>query len=375
MLKPERLKATYSIEINRDLYEEIRIHETWDPDGKPAHSDRYEEGFLWSELYGQSNEEPFDKWAFNYEMLFRDGTGSPESFFENHFSQEKIRRKGLLFLHPEEGFSGSREDYLKKDPRISWLYYKRSFDAVFPVLCGIGKTHLEMELEGRLCDGRLIRFLYSTGDGGEIILEGKHLLNIRFYDERYSTENSPKPLDIGRPEESGNGRAAATIYGVYSLSGLLEGLEMAARKALFYEENAATGKKTVYRVSTLFGKDLIANKTDISEEELIRMGAEKLTRPEFDGRKTGMFYRNYDTSVKTPGGYSEQALHPDAYRLKKRASDGENGENRQEYEYYMVFDEMTDLCGWYPLNRFIWEEDPEPADVRDLRKIILDPLS
>ena len=86
MLRPEKLKATYSIEVNRVLYEEIRINETWDKAGIPAHSDRYEEGFIWSELYGQSNEKPFDKWAFNYDMCFQGGTGSIESFFENHFS-------------------------------------------------------------------------------------------------------------------------------------------------------------------------------------------------------------------------------------------------------------------------------------------------
>ena len=184
MMKPERLRAAYSIEISRGLYEEIRINETWDSDGKAAHSDRYEEGYLWIELYGQSNAEPFDKWAFNYEMPVQSGSGSLESFFENHFSQERIRRRGLSFLNPPETYPGSQEDYVKNDPRISWLYYKRSFDAVFPVLCEHGKTNLKMELEGRLDDGRLITLSYSTGDGGEIILEGKHLLNICFYDEK-----------------------------------------------------------------------------------------------------------------------------------------------------------------------------------------------
>jgi hypothetical protein len=94
MLRPQKLDATYRIEIKRDLFEEIRIHETWDQNGKAAHSDRYEEGFIWSELYGERNEEPFDKWAVNYDMSFMGGTGSPESFFENHFSQENVRRDG-----------------------------------------------------------------------------------------------------------------------------------------------------------------------------------------------------------------------------------------------------------------------------------------
>ena len=372
MMKPERLRAAYSIEISRDLYEEIRINETWDTDGKAAHSDRYEEGYLWTELYGQNNAEPFDKWAFNYEMSVRGGTGSLESFFENHFSQERIRRRGLSFLNPPETYPGSQEDYVKNDPRISWLYYKRSFDAVFPVLCEHGKTHLAMELEGRLDDGRQIRFSYSTGDGGEIILEGKHLLNICFYDERYSTRNYPQPLDIGRPEILKNGKSAVMLYGVYSFSELLNGLEMAVQKALFYEEKTTANKKTIYRIKTLFGKNLIADKTGIQEEELIRRGAEKLSIPEFEGRKIGLFYWNYDTSIKTLGGYCEQAFYPDTYRLKKNASNGENVSTGQEYEYYMVFDELTDLCGWYPLDRFIWEGDPEPLDVGDLRKIILD---
>ena len=375
MLKPERLRATYSIEISRDLYEEIRINETWDMDGKAARSDRYGEGYLWTELYGQSNTEPFDKWAFNYEMSFQGGSGTPESFFENHFSQEKIRRRGLSFLIPPENFPGSQEDYVKSDPRISWLYNKRSFDAVFPVLCEHGKTHLVMELEGRLDDDRQIRFSYSTGDGGEIICEGKHLLNVCFYDERYSPRNYPQPLDIGRPEESENKRRIVTLYGVYSFSELLKGLEMAAQKALFYEGNALTGKKTVYRISTFFGKDLIADRTDIPEEELIRRGAEKLTVPEFGGRKIELFYWNYDTSVKTLGGYCEQAFYPDTYRLERNAPEGEDASTGKEYEYYMAFDELTDLTGWYPLDRFIWEGDPEPLDAGDLRKIILDTIN
>lgn len=372
MLKPERLKATYSIEISRDLYEEIRINETWDKSGRAAHSEKYEEGYLWSELYGQSNAEPFDKWAFNYEMSVRGGSGSLESFFENNFSQERIRKRGLSFLNPPETYPGSQEDYVKNNPRISWLYYKRSFDAVFPVLCEHGKTHLKMKLEGKLDDGRLIALLYSTDNGGEIILEGKHLLNICFYDERYSTRNFLQPLEIGRPEGSKNGRRAATLYGVYSFSELLKGLEMAAKKALLYEGNALTGKKTVYRISTFFGKNLIADRTDFSEEELIRKGAEKLTDPEIEGKKIGLFYWNYDTSVKSLGGYCEQAFYPDTYRLKKNASDGGNVSVGQEYEYYMAFDELTDLTGWYPLDKFIWEGDPEPLYVSDLRKIILD---
>ena len=36
MLKPQKLKATYSIEISQDLYEEIRINEVWDQNGVSA---------------------------------------------------------------------------------------------------------------------------------------------------------------------------------------------------------------------------------------------------------------------------------------------------------------------------------------------------
>ncbi len=374
MLKAERMNAVYSIEISHELYEEIRIRETWDGEGKAAHSDQCEEGFIRSELYGQNNEDPFDKWVFNDDMSFCNGRGTLESFFENHFSKEKIRRRGLLFLYPPEDFKGSQEAYWKKDPRISWLYYKRSFDAVFPVLSEHGKTHLKMELEGRLEDGRQISFLYSTGDVGEITLEGKHLINVCFYDERYSGSDHLKSLEIGCPERSKKGKTAAMLYGVHSFSKLMEGIDMAAQRALFYEGNAGTGKRSVYRVSTLFGRDLLAKKTDLTEEELIGRGAEKLAVPEIEGRKTGLFYRNYDTSVKAPGGYCEQAFSPDTYRLGISSSEKKDGSDEQEYEYYMVFDELTDLYGWYPLNRFIWENDPEPADESGLRKIILDVL-
>ena len=115
--------------------------------------------------------------------------------------------------------------------------------------------------------------------------------------------------------------------------------------------------------------------SDIPEEELIRRGAEKLTVPEFGGRKIELFYWNYDTSVKTLGGYCEQAFYPDTYRLKRNAPEGEDASTGKEYEYYMAFDELTDLTGWYPLDRFIWEGDPEPLDAGDLRKIILDTIN
>ncbi|MCR4585271.1 MAG: hypothetical protein K5686_06055, partial [Lachnospiraceae bacterium] len=64
-MRIKKLKAVYSINISKSLYEEIRIDEKWDEDGRASHSDWLEEGFIWSELFAQSNEDPFDKWAWN----------------------------------------------------------------------------------------------------------------------------------------------------------------------------------------------------------------------------------------------------------------------------------------------------------------------
>jgi len=365
MLKPQKLKATYSIEITPDLYEEIRINEAWDRNGKAAYSDKFEDELIWSELYGQSNKDPFDKWAFNYNMCFKGGTGTLESFFENHFSQKEIRRKGLNFLYPCDDFCGSKEDYVKKDPRISWLYYKRSFDAVFPVFCEHDKTHLHMELEGVLEDGRKLNFLYTTKKDGRILVDDEHLLDVNFFNERYlNKEGTIEPLDIGRPEKRKNEKTAVMIYGVHSFTELLCGLEMAAEKALFYEKHiGGDGKTRVYQVSSFLGI-IEAKRTDLMEDDLIAMGAKKLTQPEVDERRIGLFYWNYDKSVKTLGGYAEQASYPDMYCIKREA------ENADGDEYYLVLDELQDLEGWYPLDRFIWEDDKEPKNDCDLRKII-----
>ena len=200
-LKPERLQAVYSIRINRNLYEEIRIHEVWDQEGRPAHSDRYEEGYLWSELYGQSNAEPFEKWAFNYQMSFRGGSGTLESFFEDHFSQEKVRRKGLIFQYPEDEMTVSQQEYWKRDPRISWLYYKNQFNAVFPVLCDLGNTMLDLELDGRSDDGAEMKFCYVTGKTGTLYAGGKHCTDICFHDERYGRRGETVQLEAGSPEK------------------------------------------------------------------------------------------------------------------------------------------------------------------------------
>ncbi len=226
-MKPKRLKATYGIEISRDIYEEIRIDETWDEAGKPNHSERFEEGYIWSELFGQNQQGPFDKWALNYHMPVIGGTGTLESFFENHFANETVRRKGLLYLYPDKDSLLSQEDYWKQDPRISWLYYKRSFDAVFPVMIEMGKTMLSMKIEGVLDDGRSCSFVYETDKGGKLSVDGKKLLDINFFDERYTYRETPEPLGIGKPEKNKNGKEVVTIYGVHSFTELFEALEMA----------------------------------------------------------------------------------------------------------------------------------------------------
>ena len=85
------------------------------------------------------------------------------------------------------------------------------------------------------------RFSYSSGDGGEITLEGKHLLNICFHDERYSGRNLSQPLEIGHPEKSKNGGSTITIYGMHSFSELLKGIESAVHKALLCDHEPAEG--------------------------------------------------------------------------------------------------------------------------------------
>ena len=228
-MKPSSLKARYSISISDAVYEEIRIDERWDEKGEADHSYRLDEGFIWSELYGQSNENPFDKWAFNYHMLVCGGSGTLESFFENHFAMEKVRRRGLQFLYPDESLPLSQEEYWKCDPRISWLYYKRSFDAVFPVLCEMGKTQLKMEIEGILDNGRACSFEYTTSAGGELTVNGKKLVNIKFFNEKYQYREKPEALGIEKPEKT-DGKESIMIYGVHSLNDLFEGIEMAAKK-------------------------------------------------------------------------------------------------------------------------------------------------
>ena len=225
-MKIKKLKAVYSINISKSLYEEIRIDEKWDEDGRASHWDWLEEGFIWSELFAQSNEDPFDKWAWNFPMFSKNGSGTPESFFENHFAKKEIRRRVLFGLYPDPDSLLSQEEYYKSDPRISWLYYKRSFDAVFPVLCEFGKTQLVMELEGCLDNGKRLKFSYKTIDGGKLEIEGKKTADIGFNDEKYRGQDKATEPDIIR---NGNkGRKALTIYGMHSLEDLLKALEMAA---------------------------------------------------------------------------------------------------------------------------------------------------
>ena len=241
----------------------------------------------------------------------------------------------------------------------------RSFDAVFPVFCEHDKTHLHMELEGVLEDGRKLSFLYTTKKDGRIFVDDEHLLDVHFFNERYlNKEGAIEPLDIGRSGKRKNEKTAVMIYGVHSFTELLRGLEMAAENALFYEKHiGGDGKNRVYQVRSLLG-NIEAERTDLMEDDLIAKGAKKLTQPEVNGRKIGLFYWNYDKSVKSLGGYAEQASYPDMYRIKRDA------ENADGDEYYLVLDELQDLEGWYPLDRFIWEDDKEPKKASDLRRII-----
>ena len=150
---------------------------------------------------------------------------------------------------------------------------------------------------------------------------------------------------------------------------------MAAARAFFYEEQAAgEGEKIIYRVRALWDGNIYVKRTGLSEEDLIRRGAEKLAQPELGGRKIGLFYWDYDTSIDTLGGYVEQAFYPDTYRLLRSMSGGEKESAEQECEYYMAFGKLEDPEGWYPLDRFIWEDDPQPREAGELRKIIIAPL-
>ncbi len=225
-MKLKNLKAVYSICISDALYEEIRIDERWDEKGRPYWSYRADEGLIWSELFGQSNEEPFEKWAFNYHMSMQGGCGTLESFFENHFAKKEIRRRGLLFVYPGPDSPLSQEEYYKKNPLISWLYYKRSFDAVFPVLRGFGKTGLLFELVGNLDNGKEMKFSYKSTEGGKLGVNGKHIINLSFFDERLSENDRDEELGIGWAKETDKGEAIATVYGMHSLMDLMKALEM-----------------------------------------------------------------------------------------------------------------------------------------------------
>lgn len=181
-MKINRLKATYSIEANRDLHIEIRVKEDFDGSGKPVIArdfNGYEEGMVMSELFIRSEEDPgdVDQWAFNHLLPMKDGDGRPESFFEHHFSKEDIRRRVMYSISWDDTDAG------KNDPRISWLYYKRQFDAVFPMIKEWGKASLDMEIEGVMEDGRNIRFIYSTGASGKIYVEDEYAGELCLFSE------------------------------------------------------------------------------------------------------------------------------------------------------------------------------------------------
>ena len=117
-------------------------------------------------------------------------------------------------------------------------------------------------------------------------------------------------------------------------------------------------KKHVYEIIMIQNKDILVEKTDISDDRL-KEKARKLTEqpPCILGRKLGLIYWNYDSSITKLGGYTPQAAYPDIY---------EEGNH-----LYIVFDDIEDLTGDHPLNRFIWEDEAEPQRERDLHFIIL----
>ena len=193
-MKPEKWKAVWRIGITRELYEEIRVNELWNEDGKPVHSQDCGEGCMLSELYGETD--TGDRWAYDEVMSLQGGNGTPESWFENHFSLERVRRRGLQFLFPPAGSTVSQREFWRQDPRISWLYFKKRFEAVFPVLCDIGRTRLELNFAGTLEDGRRLKLTYVSGAPGRLFLEDRELVNICF-----SAVSSAPPKN--GPERSG----------------------------------------------------------------------------------------------------------------------------------------------------------------------------
>ena len=117
-------------------------------------------------------------------------------------------------------------------------------------------------------------------------------------------------------------------------------------------------KKHVYKITGINNKDILVEKSVITND-ILQEKARKLTEqpPCIWGRKLGIIYWNYDSSIAELGGYTPQAAYPDIY---------EEGDH-----LYIVFDDIEDLTGEHPLNRFIWEDEDEPQSEKDLHFIIL----
>ena len=117
-------------------------------------------------------------------------------------------------------------------------------------------------------------------------------------------------------------------------------------------------EKHVYEITGIQNKDILVEKTDISDD-ILKEKARKLTEqpPCILGRKLGLIYWNYDSSITEMEGYTPQAAYPDIYEEGDRL--------------YIVFDDIEDLTGDHPLNRFIWEDEAEPQRENDLHFIKL----
>ena len=61
-------------------------------------------------------------------------------------------------------------------------------------------------------------------------MDGRHIVDVNFYDEKYKTQSASVQLEVGEPENV-DGKNVSEIYGMHSFSELLKGLEMAAGKA------------------------------------------------------------------------------------------------------------------------------------------------
>ena len=115
-------------------------------------------------------------------------------------------------------------------------------------------------------------------------------------------------------------------------------------------------KKHIYEIADIQNDDILVKTTDMTEE-VLREKARKATKqpPCVLGRKLGLMYWDYDSSIAELGGYAPQAAYPEIYES--------NG------HFYIIFDDIGDLKGIHPFNRFIWDEEADPKEEKDLHFI------